>query len=292
MSENPVLTAINKQEWLGPVQTKGAELVQNAFAAAGKAGQSIKNALHGTPLGHPLHPAITDVPVGSWTVAAVLDVLEATGESKYKPGSDAAVMIGLVSAIPAALSGVTDWSDTHGQQQRVGAAHGLLNMAAAGAYAASYIARKCDNRGLGRTLGWLGFGLVFASAYLGGELSYTLKTGVNHAPDRSDLPKDFMPAMAEADLPENKPTKAIVDGTPVLLVKRGAQIYALADTCSHLGGPLSEGKLEGDSIVCPWHGSRFCLKTGNVLDGPATANEPAFDMKVEDGKIFVRSKES
>lgn len=293
MSQNPVLTAIKKQEWLKPLQDKGSELVQKAFESAGPSGQAAKNALHGTWLGHPLHAAITDVPVGSWTVAAVLDLLEMSGSREYHAGADAAVMIGLAGAVPAALSGLTDWSAIHGKPQRVGALHGLLNTGAAALYIASSIARKADNRGLGRCLGFLGFGLVLASAYIGGELSYEQKIGVNHAPEPdNDLPESYVEAIAASELEEDKPMKATVNGTPIFLLKQGTTIHALANQCAHLGGPLSEGKLEGDSIVCPWHGSRFCVKTGNVEDGPATMNQPVLDVKVENGKVLVKARSS
>jgi nitrite reductase/ring-hydroxylating ferredoxin subunit/uncharacterized membrane protein len=293
MSENPILSVIEQQDWLQPIQTKGEELVKNAYASAGPAGQTIKNALHGIWLSHPLHSAITDIPVGSWAAAAALDVLEMRGEPKYGPGADAAVAVGLLGALPAALSGMTDWSDTHGKPQRVGAMHGLLNMGAATLYAGSYIARKSEKRGLGRWLGFLGFGLVFASAYLGGELSYTQKIGVNHAPlPDTELPENYteVTGVTEADLVENQLAKGTADGTAILLVKQQGSIRALANTCSHLGGPLNEGQLEGDSVVCPWHGSRFCLADGHVEDGPATNPQPVLDVKTENGKFLVKAR--
>jgi len=293
MSENQILALIEKQEWLQPVQDKGSELITDAFAAAGPAGQTAKNALHGVWLGHPLHPAITDVPVGSWTVAAALDLFEIRGDPQYQPGADFAVLLGLLASVPAALSGITDWSDTHGKPQRVGAVHGMLNIGAAALYAGSYAARKSDNRGMGRVLGFLGYGLVLASAYLGGELSYSQKIGVNHAPDpEGELPKDFTPAIAVAELIEGKPKKVTIEGTDFLILKTTTGIYAMAEECSHLGGPLSEGKVEGDSIVCPWHGSRFCLKDGHVEDGPATNNQPVLEVKIQDGKVLVRAQQS
>lgn len=293
MSESPILASIESQEWLQPIQEKGAELIKNAFAAGGAGGQTAKNALHGVWLGHPLHPAVTDIPVGSWTVAAALDLLEVRGDSRYQAGADAAVMVGLLGAIPAALSGLTDWSDTHGKPQRVGAMHGFLNMGAAAMYAGSYAARKSQKRGLGRWLGFLGYGLVLASAYLGGELSYSQKIGVNHAPDpEGELPKEFTVAIKEADLTEGKPAKTTVEGTDIFILKSGTKIYAMAEKCSHLSGPLSEGKVEGDSIICPWHGSRFCLKDGHVEDGPATSNQPVLEVKLENGEVLVRAQQS
>lgn len=291
MSEDPILAVVEQQDWLQPVQDAGEKLVKNAYAAAGSAGQPIKNALHGVWLKHPLHSAVTDVPVGSWTAAAVLDVLEAGGRDEYGPGADAAVAIGLVGAVGAALSGLTDWSDTQGKPQRVGAMHGLLNVGAAALYGTSYAMRKSGNRCAGRTFGFLGYALVLASAYLGGALSYNQRIGVNHAPDPDeDLPEQFTPVCREDELFEGKPKRVEAQGTPILLMKKSGHVFAIADRCSHLGGPLSEGQIECDTVVCPWHGSRFSLRDGSVIDGPATTPQPALDVNLRDGEVLVRRR--
>ncbi len=290
MSDDPILAFVERQEWLAPLQEKGEAFVKQAYSSAGEAGQTLKNAMHGTWLGHPLHSAITDVPVGSWTAAAVLDVLEATGRKEYMAGADAAVAVGLAGATVSALSGLTDWSEVHGKPQRVGALHGLINGGATVLYVGSYVARKVGNRSLGRMLAFAGYGLVAAGAYLGGAISYRQRIGVDHAADaEQDLPQDFTPVIAEHELVEGQPRKAEVNGTAIFLLKRGAEIFALGEACSHLGGPLSEGKIEGDSVECPWHKSRFCLRTGSVLDGPAVHPQPTLDVRVEDGQILVKT---
>jgi nitrite reductase/ring-hydroxylating ferredoxin subunit/uncharacterized membrane protein len=292
MSEDAVLSLVEKQEWLAPVEQTGEQLVKKAYESAGRTGQAVKNALHGVWLGHPLHSAITDVPVGSWTAAAALDVLEAMGNEEYAPGADAAVMVGLVGALGSALSGLTDWSETHGKPQRVGALHGLLNITAAALYTGSYIARKNRTRALGRALGFAGFGIVLASAWLGGALAYRQRIGVDHSPDvDKDLPEDFTPAIAESELINGEPKKAAVGGTDIFLLKQGNEIYALANQCAHLGGPLNEGQIEATSVICPWHGSRFCVKTGAVLDGPAVHPQPRLDVLVRDGQVLVRKSQ-
>lgn len=288
MHEDPILALVERQDWLGPIAEKGQKLVQQAVQAGGESGQAAKNALHGVWLKHPLHAAITDVPVGSWTAAVVLDLLEASGNEEYAAGADAAVAVGLVGAVASAASGLADWSDTQGTPQRVGALHGLLNTGAALLYGSSYALRKAGNRTLGRTCAFLGYGVVLASAYLGGALSYNLKIGVNHAPLEEDLPEDWRQAIAESDLKEGEPKVVDIGGIPVMLLKRGGDTVALANTCSHLGGPLGEGKIEGETVVCPWHGSRFCLRDGQVLDGPATTNQPTFQVKIENGTVFVK----
>jgi len=293
VSENPILELIEKQKWVQPGLDECAELIKNTFAAAGPAGQTAKNALHGIWLGHSLHPALTDIPIGSWTVAAVLDLFETRGECGYQPGADFAVMLGLVGAVPAALSGMTDWSDTHGKPQRLGALHGILNLSATALYAGSYAARKSHKRGIGKALGYLGYGLMLVSAYLGGELSHGEKIGVNHAPDpEGELPADYTPATSESELVEGVPVKVTIHGTDILIVKQSQKIYALADKCSHLGGPLSEGRVEGDFIICPWHASRFCLRDGSLKDGPATSRQPILDVQLQSGEVMVKAHQS
>ncbi len=200
MSEDPIVNLVEKQEWLAPIQEQGEALVKKTYEAAGKQGQAVKNALHGVWLGHPLHSAITDVPLGSWTAAFVLDLLEAGGQKEYSAGADAAVAVGLVGALGSAVTGLTDWSDIQGKPQRVGAMHGLLNVAATLLYSGSYASRKAGKRALGRGLGFAGFGVVLASAYLGGALVYSQGIGVNHSADLEDLPEDYTGVCSESEL--------------------------------------------------------------------------------------------
>lgn len=290
MSDDPILAFAERQEWLAPIQEKGEAFVKQAYSSAGEAGQTLKDAMHGTWLGHPLHSAITDVPIGSWTAAAVLDVLEASGKPEYQAGADGAIAVGLVGAVGSAISGLTDWSEVHGKPQRVGALHGLINLGAATLYGASYVVRKNGKRGLGRTLAFAGYGLVMAGAYLGGAISYRQRIGVDHSANADeDLPRELSPVIAEHELVEGKPVKANYQGTAIFLLKRGSEISALGEACSHLGGPLSEGEIIGDSVRCPWHGSRFCLRTGAVLDGPAVHPQPVLDVLLRDGQVFVKT---
>jgi nitrite reductase/ring-hydroxylating ferredoxin subunit/uncharacterized membrane protein len=290
MSENPIVALAEKQEWLQPIQDAGASFVKEAYRAGGERGQKVKNALHGVWLGHPLHSAITDVPVGSWTAALVLDLLEAAGHEQYAPGADAAVAVGLAGAVGAAVTGLTDWSEIQGKPQRIGALHGLLNAGAALLYTGSYVCRKANRRDAGRALGFFGYGLVFAGAFLGGELAYGQRIGVNHSPEEDVLPKNFTPVCKESDLIEGQPKKVTANSVDIFLLKRGNTIYALANMCSHLGGPLAEGEVVDDTIRCPWHGSRFCLKDGSVVDGPATHSQPTFDVEIREGEVFVRAQ--
>jgi nitrite reductase/ring-hydroxylating ferredoxin subunit/uncharacterized membrane protein len=254
----------------------------------------VEDALNGVWLGHALHPAVTDIPLGAWTVAAALDAVEAaTGRADFAPGADAAVAIGLAGAVGSAVTGLTQWYPLQGPPRKLGAAHALLNVTATTLFAASYVLRRGGNRGAGRLLGWLGLGVVSAGAYLGGALVYEQRLGVDHAP-REGLPRDFVPVLAEANLPRDKPTRARAGEIPIVLVRPagGGENFALAEPCSHLGGPLAKGTLEGDCIACPWHGSRFRLQDGSVAGGPATFPQPCFETRVRDGQIEVRAAPS
>jgi nitrite reductase/ring-hydroxylating ferredoxin subunit/uncharacterized membrane protein len=284
-----LVRTLGDQESLDPLATPLQETIRSLFASAGVAGRQAKNFLHGSALGHPLHPALIELPVGAWTLAAILDALELAGLRRNRGFADTAIKIGLAGAIGAAVAGATDWSETDGRAKRIGLAHGVMNLTATGLYALSLLVRR-RSRSKGIALSMTAFGLAMSSAYLGGHLSYGEQIGVDHtATADQDTPKEFVAVLDAGELAENKPTKVIAGGVAVVLVKQGDSIYALRETCTHLGGPLSEGKIEGDSIRCPWHGSRFCLKDGRVLDGPAVFPERLFDVRVREGRIEVRA---
>lgn len=284
---------IERQEWLAPLEDGLQCAVSAAFQAGGAAGQAVKNFLHGTWLGHPLHPVITDVPIGAWTTALVFDTLDAgrdrwPWQAALRRRADDAIVVGIVGAVGAALAGLTDWSHTDGKARRTGFAHAALNTLALGLYTGSLLMRRRGARRGGRSLAGVGFGVLLASAYLGGRLIYREHVGVDHA--QRDEPEGFLRAVREAELREGQPVRAEVNGLRIVLVRRGGRVYALGERCSHLGGPLAEGQVRDDAIVCPWHGSRFALQDGGVLDGPATMPQPCFETRVRDGFVEVRRR--
>ena len=289
MASNLPVEIIKKQEWLEPI----AERLQPAVAASlgtdGAIGPKIANLLHGTWLGHPLHVVLTDVPIGSWTAAAVLDALEEkTGSRAMGRGADAVIAVGLAGAAGAAITGLADWSKIGGgQPRRIGLTHALLNATATACYVTSLCLRRAHSRRAGRRFALLGLIVSSVSAYLGGHLVFNEKIGVDHTADYSP-PEDFVSILAVAELPENQLRRVDAKGMPVLLVRRGERIYAIAETCAHLGGPLSEGKLEDGTVRCPWHGSRFSLEDGRVLQGPSVYAQPVLEVRVRDGQIEVR----
>jgi nitrite reductase/ring-hydroxylating ferredoxin subunit/uncharacterized membrane protein len=283
MGTNDIIRAIGDQEWLDAAATPLQETVRRVIRG------KLKDFLHGSALGHPLHPALIDLPLGAWTLAAIFDGVELASGRK-KTFADTAIKIGLGGAVLAALAGITDWSETDARAKRIGITHGVLNLAATGLYAASLLMRR---RSRPRAIGvsTIAYAISMSAAYLGGHLTYGEQIGVDHtATADQGKPEEFTAVMDDAALPADKPTRAVGDGVTVVLVRRGDRIFALRDTCSHLGGPLSQGKLEGNGIVCPWHGSKFCLEDGKVLNGPAVFPERCFDVRVRDGKIEVRAR--
>ena len=292
-SEQPsgksIVDLVNGQEWLDGWAEAIQPAVAGLFRSGGAAGQRIKDLLNGVWLGHPLHPALTDVPIGAWTAAVLLDGIEsATGDRAVGRAADAAVALGLAGSLASAVTGLTDWSDTYGKPRKIGMAHALLNATAALLVTGSLLARARGRRATGRGLSLAGYLLSTGAAYLGGHLVFGQQIGVDHTAG-GELPEKFVRVLAEEDLPENKLTRAKAGDIPVLLVKRGRQIFAIAETCAHQGGPLAEGKLEGEDVICPWHASRFSVRTGKVVHGPSCFPQPRFDVRVQKGQIEVRA---
>ena len=290
MAMEPLINAIARLPWIEAIAQPLQQFVRSAFPGDG--GREIKNALHGTWLGHPLHPVLTDIPVGAWTVAAVLDAVElATGNTQASTAADAAVAIGLAGAVGSAITGLTDWSETDGRGRNVGVMHAVLNVVATTLYASSFLMRrKAGTRQTGIALSMMGYAISGSAAYLGGHLVFGEQIGVDHtATSDNTKPEEFTAVMATSDLRENKPARVLAEGVAIMLLKRGERIFALSDTCPHLGGPLSEGKIVGDAIQCPWHQSELALEDGHVVNGPTTFPARCFDVRVRSGQIEVRA---
>jgi nitrite reductase/ring-hydroxylating ferredoxin subunit/uncharacterized membrane protein len=291
MTSREIINTVAGQKWIEQSTRPLQKAVQGAFA--GDAGRDVKNFLHGTWLGHPLHPALTDVPVGAWTAALALDALEAmSGRKECGSAADLAIGVGLIGAVGSAITGITDWSETDGSARRVGLLHGLLNVAATTLYATSLVMRKRRrSRQSGIAMSMLGYAVASTAAYLGGHLVFGEQIGVDHtATANAGQPEKFTKVMPEADLKENKPTRVDANGVAILLVRRKGEIYAMTETCPHLGGPLSEGKLVGDAIQCPWHKSELALEDGHVVNGPTAYPARCFDVRVRAGQIEVRAQ--
>jgi nitrite reductase/ring-hydroxylating ferredoxin subunit/uncharacterized membrane protein len=287
MAVQSATETIGRQEWLTPVEKALQSTIHKAFRSGGAPGQKIKNVLHGTWLGDPLHAALTDIPIGAWTAAMVFDVIDMAGNRpEWGAAADASWTTGIIGALGAAVAGLTDWQDTDPPARRIGLVHGLLNIVGVGLLTGSVIARKRKSRGLGRCLSALGYAVAIASARLGGSMVYEHRVGVDRTSSQ-EFPDDFVPVLDESELRDGTMRRVQYQGTPILLARRGERIFALAENCSHWGGPLSEGTLIDDSVKCPWHGSRFALEDGRVLDGPAVHPQPCLQVRTRNGQIEI-----
>jgi nitrite reductase/ring-hydroxylating ferredoxin subunit len=257
-----------------------SEPVQEAVNAVP---QPVRDVLDGVWLGNPLHPALTDVPLGAWTTALVLDLVGSEA-------ADDALAVGILGAVPAALTGLNDWSHLKDDTKRIGTVHALLNSMALALNVASFVARRDGHRGLGRVLSGVAYAGAAFSAHLGGHLSFGLGVRVNRTAFES--PRDrYAPVCEESELNGGKLVAVELEGESVVVSRseESGEVCAIAATCSHLGGPLDEGKRDGDSVVCPWHGSRFDLCTGEVRGGPAVYPQPRYEARVRAGKVEIRA---
>jgi len=270
-----------------PWLDKTAEAMQKAAEPilGQDAPRTPRDLLYGTWLGHPLHPAVIVLPIGFWSSTMVLDLV---GEER---AADLTLGFGLVTALGAAATGVAQWQDTTNRDKprRLGALHAALNTVATGLYGASWLLRRRGARGAGVALSTAGLGIATASAWIGGHLAYDLGIGVDHTAFYVP-PDEWTDVLAEGELAEGTPKRVELGDVPVMLLRRGDEIFAISATCNHLGGPLDEGKIEGETVICPWHGSVFCLRDGKLLHGPATMPEPAFEVRTENGRIAVRPR--
>jgi len=232
---------------------------------------------------------LTDVPVGAWTTAVLLDL--AGDDPTWRRAARGATAVGIVGALASAVTGLTDWHVVAGRRRRVGLVHALLNTAALSLFAGSLGVGDRRDGGTARALRRLGYAVATGSAYLGGWLVYDGRMGVDNAAVE-ETPRDFVDVCADDELRDGEPKRAMAGAVPVVLVRRAGRVHALVETCAHLSGPLAEGRLEGDAIRCPWHGSLFALEDGRVLEGPSVHPQPCFEVRVAGGRIAVRHARS
>jgi nitrite reductase/ring-hydroxylating ferredoxin subunit/uncharacterized membrane protein len=272
-----------------PVDERLQRLLDKALYANGSPqAQKLRNFLNGTWLGEPLHVVLTDLPVGAWTVAMVFDLLDLVVDRReFALAADASIGIGLVGAAGAAVTGMTDWSDVDPPARRLGLIHGLLNLSGTALFATSLLLRRKKSRRSGCIVSAFGYAVIAYAAHLGGKMVYEHRVGIDRT-DGQVFPDDFVAVLPESQLADDTPTRTIYQDVPVLLVRRGGRLFAMADTCSHFGASLSEGRLVENAIVCPYHSSRFDLEDGCVLDGPAVHPQPCLEVRARDGQIEVR----
>jgi nitrite reductase/ring-hydroxylating ferredoxin subunit/uncharacterized membrane protein len=245
--------------------------------------------LHGVPLGQPAHPPLVQLPIGCWASAALLDLLPGTSRA-----SRLLIAAGIAGAAPAAAAGLADWSQLHREQQRVGFVHAASGAMATGLYSASLVARAAGRDRGGKLLSFGGLAAAAAGGYLGGHLAFRLGAGASHAEPVAHLaPLGWHDLCRARDLPDGRLVRVPLGYLSLAVLRQGSEVYALADRCAHLGGPLHQGQLASAGVdlcvACPWHGSTFRVADGTVAHGPATARQPAFDTQItESGVVQVR----
>jgi nitrite reductase/ring-hydroxylating ferredoxin subunit/uncharacterized membrane protein len=245
---------------------------------------AVKRVLSGVPLGHRVHPVLTDIPIGCWTSATLVDAFA------LRSGERAArrlVACGILAALPTAATGLSDWSDTYGPDRRVGVAHMAANTAGLLFQTASYRARRRGHHLRGALLGLFGLGAVSVGGYLGGHLVFARQVGVDR--EVPTLREDTWQTVSRVDeLVDGEPIGVTVNGVRLAVIRHFGSVYALAAVCSHAGGPLDQGRVRDATLVCPWHGSAFCLGDGAVMRGPATAPQPVYETRVRGDLVEVR----
>jgi len=279
----PILTRLQEARQLDGVSDR----LQSAVTAAVRP-QRLRDLLHGTWLGHPLHPVLVQVPVGAFVSTAILDLLPGRRKS-----ATTLLTVGVAAAVPAVAAGWIDWSQLTRDRRRVGLVHAGANAVAVGIYVASLLARLNGRTTRGKALGFAGLAMAGAGAYLGGHLAYAQGAGTNQAaPDLARLPEEWTEVCSLASVPQERTVVRLSGDVPVLLYRIGDRVSALVERCSHETGPLGEGKVEGAGwdacVVCPWHGSTFRLSDGAVVHGPAANDQPVIPVRVREGRIEIR----
>ena len=281
---------VRSQAWLDPVADVVQKAVGGFYEVLGSPGRAIKNVMHGTKLlGHPLHPALTDLPVGAWTVGVLADWLFiATGRVPPAAG-DFALAAGLAGALLAAMTGYTDFHETEGHERRTAMVHGLT-MTGVVVIDLISLSLRLSSTGLRpaavvlSTLAWL---IVLFGAYVGGHLTFGIGTAVNHNAFY-DGPMDFVKVGTRDDFPEGEMRRVEARGLPVVILRNKGLLHAMGAVCSHAGGPLHEGKVAEEVVTCPWHASRFRFEDGKVVGGPATFDQPLLVARERGGVVEVK----
>lgn len=254
--------------------------------------QGLRNVLHGTWLGHPIHPVLAQVPVGTWISAGLLDLIP-----PLRPAATLLIGTGVAAAVPTALTGATDWSEQEVGVRRVGLVHAVMNTAAVGLYVGSLVARARGAGTAGRVLSYAGLSLAGGAAAVGGHMSYAQSSGVSHATAAARaLTHEWIDLGPLDDLTEGRPTQRSGEGqgepVPLAVVRRGSRVDVFIGACAHLGGPLAQGRIEKvhgrDCLVCPWHDSAFDLDHGQPRRGPAAVRQEKLVVRYEGGRVMAR----
>jgi nitrite reductase/ring-hydroxylating ferredoxin subunit/uncharacterized membrane protein len=278
-------------KWPGFQQSSedAAQTIHQAVLDGGEGVREAVDVLHGKQVGHPLHPILTDITIGSWVLGTLFDLISLVTLSRStRKAANRLITLGTITAIPTALAGIADYSTVKQKAAGHGALHGIVNSVAFVFYFRSVQARFSNHPIRAFVYSLVGLGFAGAAAWLGGDLVYRHQMGVNHADD--EPLDDWTPALPNDELAQGERKRVEVENQPVLFYRHeDDNIYAIGAVCSHLGGPLEEGEIVDEyCIQCPWHQSVFDMRDGHVVHGPATFEEPYYETRIQDGQIEIR----
>jgi len=271
--------------WNGTAGVMGA-----IYRGLGRPGKLLQDLLNGTYLGHSLHPVVVDVVIGGATAAVLLQVLSWLGVADLRIAILWILALTWLAGLTAIVTGLTDFKDTAtGDERHLVGLHGLINIVATGLFIAAFVALVGEADLLAGVLLVVAYVVVGVGGFIGGHVVFKYGYMVNHnAFSSGKKAKEFTPVLPAAELAEATPTKAMLGPTALVLVRRGDIVAALKETCSHAGGPLSQGTLVGDTIVCPWHGSAFRLPDGAVRHGPSATRQVAYRARISGDQVEVQ----
>jgi nitrite reductase/ring-hydroxylating ferredoxin subunit/uncharacterized membrane protein len=269
-----------------------ASAVGGFYRVLGGPGRLLQDFFNGVWLGHSLHAVLVDVVVGGSTAALLLDLLRVVfGVDGLEDATFWVLGLAFVSALGAIVTGLTDYKDTnHDTPARdVTSLHGLVNILGTVGFGVSTVQRLGGAHDAAFWVLLLSYLVVSLGAFIGGHVVYKYGYMVNwNAFARGKRASEFQPVIAASELPDGTPTKVTFGTTGVMLVRRGEVVHALKESCAHLGGPLSKGELQGDTITCPWHASTFKLSDGAVVHGPATSRQVSYRARINAGQVELQ----
>ena len=244
----------------------------------------LKDFLNGTWIGHPLHAAATDIPIGALLLTVVLDVLGQTA------AADVALVVTILFMLAAAVTGAADYTDTDGAARVRATVHSTLMVVALLLLLISLVLRASagTDRTIAIALSFIGFLIVTAGAFVGGDVVYLFGNMVSRHAFRGSGTKwvklDTGAVTDLATIPEATPTKMKAGINDLVLVRVGETVNALHAVCAHAGGPLAEGTVVDGCIECPWHASRFRPdRWPACASGPALYDQPAYEIRAAEG---------
>jgi nitrite reductase/ring-hydroxylating ferredoxin subunit/uncharacterized membrane protein len=266
--------------------------------------------LQGRWLNHPLHPVLVHLPIGLWLLAGIFDAGSwlFDGQPWLVRGAFYAILFGVISALIAAVPGFVDYSDIRADHpaRRTATWHMRLNLAAVALYALALVLRYPEldaprAPAPAALISLLALLLVMVSGYLGGILVYEDGIGVGRHRRETETPRDtikvetrpptqdFIDVAGVEECPDRHTLRADVNGHVMTIANVGGSFYAVQEFCTHRFGPMSEGAFcDGATLECPWHRSKFSLRDGKVVEGPAKLDLRTYEVSVEAGRIRVR----